>query len=84
MNNHAVRVHTNDQKNDDDNQLNTCCGRTSDKRLLTFIASLSISILIIMLCSYQLITKLDCVSQNVYVGILTLIIGVWCPHPVRS
>ena len=65
-----------------ENQLKNCCGTTSDKRLLMFIASLTISLIAIAFSCYQLSRKLDCESQSVYIGILTLILGVWVKSPL--
>ena len=78
-----ICIHTSEQKNIDSNQLRTCCGNhSSDKRLLIFISSLSISLLVLILCCYQLVNKSDCQSQNTYVGLITLIIGIWLKSPL--
>lgn len=74
-----VSIHT---QAENENQYKTCCGTVSDKRLLVFISSLSISLLILTFCCYQLVNKEDCQSQNTYVGIITLIIGIWLKSPV--
>lgn len=78
-----VCIHTEeDRKKHEDNQLNTCCGKPSDKRLLIFISSLSISLLVLTFCCFQLVNKPDCQSQNTYVGLITLIIGIWLKSPL--
>jgi len=66
----------------DNNEWKTCCGRTSDRRLLQFIASLSISILILIFSCYKLSQELGCTTENVYVGLITLIIGFWVKSPI--
>ena len=64
-----------------EHQLNACCGGTSDRRLLQFIASLSISLLVLIFCAYKLSQDIDCASENTFVGLTTLIIGVWIKSP---
>jgi len=66
---------------ENDNILQSCCNIPSDKRLLIFIASICISLIIIIFSCYQLSVMHDCSSENLYVGLITLIIGIWCPHP---
>jgi hypothetical protein len=60
----------------------SCCGVVSDKRILTFVASLSISLIIIMFSCFQLTNGLNCSQENVYVGLLTLIVGFWMKSPI--
>jgi hypothetical protein len=67
-----------------DNHWNTCCGKTSDRRLLQFIASLSISLLVLIFSAYQLSQHLDCASEQVYIGLVTLIIGFWVKSPISD
>ena len=66
-----------------DMQLKTCTGLTTDKRLITLITSTLISLMVISFSCYQLAAnKLDCSTQHTYVGLLTLIIGIWLKSPV--
>ena len=64
------------------NQYRTCCGAMSDKRLLIFISSLSISLLILCFSCYKLAHNNDCQNQNTYVGLISLIIGIWIKSPI--
>ena len=75
-----VRIHSNDV---DEQQLKTCCGPTSDRRLLIFIGSLSISLIVLIFSCYKLASTTDCVLTSVYVGLLSLILGLWMPTPIR-
>lgn len=66
-----------------ENTWGTCCGTTSDKRLLAFIASISLSSIILIFSCVQLVNaKLDCNQEHVYVGLITLVFGVWCKSPM--
>ena len=67
-----------------ENRYTCCCtDRITDKRLLTFISSLSISVIVILFSCVQLYTKHDCSSQHLYSSLITLIIGVWiAPQPI--
>ena len=70
----------NNDDNDDDNTWKSCCVR-ADKRAISFFSQLSISILVIVFCLYQLIHLDTCQDQTQYIGLLTLILGVWLPAP---
>jgi hypothetical protein len=63
-----------------ENNWKSCC-LTVDKRAVLFFSQLSISILVILFCCFQLIRLENCEAQSLYSGILTLILGVWCPSP---
>ena len=58
----------------------SCC-LTLDKRATIFFSQLSISLIIIAFCLYQLVHLIDCEPQQAYIGLLTLILGVWLPQP---
>ena len=63
-----------------ENEWTSCCVRM-DKRAVRFFTQLCISICIISLYIAQLIRLNDCGSQHAYIGLLTLIIGIWLPSP---
>ena len=63
-----------------DNEWHSCCLRM-DKNAVRFFTQLAISMSIIGLCIAQLIRLKDCGAQHAYIGLLTLIIGVWLPYP---
>lgn len=70
------------ENNNTANQLQSCCGKSSDKRLLVFIASAVISISVVVFSCTQLVLLDDCHSQNTYISLLTLIVGVWIKSPI--
>jgi hypothetical protein len=74
-----------DTRESDNYQLQSCCTRrTSDRRLLTFIASLSLSsIIVIFSCHMLSRDHISCSSENTYVGLISLILGVWLRSPAQ-
>ena len=55
---------------------------TIDKRALQFFSQLFICITVIVLCMYNLIEYPDdCNSNQMYTGLLTMIIGIYIPNP---
>ena len=66
------------------NQWKVCCGGSTDRRVLTFVASLSLSTIIMIFSCYQLTRGLDCSQENTYIGLITLIIGFWMKSPLSS
>ena len=66
-----------------ENRISTCCGTVSDKRLLVFVSSITISSMTLAFSFYQLSKGLDCQSENLYVGFVSLIIGYWCRSPLQ-
>ena len=67
-----------DKKYDD--TWESCCVKM-DKRAIRFFTQLGISVGIISLCIVQLLRLSDCSSQHAYIGLLTLLIGIWLPSP---
>lgn len=59
----------------------SCCFRV-DKRALEFVAQTGIGLGTMVFCIYQLYTKTGCEEQQLYSGILTLLIGVYLPQPM--
>jgi hypothetical protein len=59
---------------------NSCC-MTLDKRATLFFTQLIISLLIMVFCIYQLVHLTDCNSQQTYISMLTLVVGLWLPQP---
>ena len=61
----------------------TCLCGSSDRRLLTFVANLSISISILSFCFFMIGNRsLSCPELNTYVGLISLILGVWLKSPL--
>ena len=68
---------------DADVMLKTCCNNSTDKRLLRFGATLLVSMTFIIFSFYQLTQIEECHTQNLYVGLITLIIGFWIKSPIE-
>lgn len=59
----------------------SCCGLRLDKRLVLFLSQFSIAIIIIAFSLYRLHLDDSCESQQIYIGLITLIVGVFLPAP---
>ena len=78
---HPMPEHNNEEK--EAYQWDSCCMRKTDSRLLTFIASFFISMILLIFSCYQLTRPdIDCASENIYISLITLIIGVWVKSPL--
>jgi len=68
-----------------DNKINTSEWQsaclTVDKQMVEYLTKLTISLMIIGFCMMKLIQDTSCESQQAYLGLLTLVIGVWLPTP---
>ena len=62
------------------NRWRSCCF-TADKRVIVFISQLLISLLVICFCLRQLIYSTTCETDQLYTGLLSLILGTWLPSP---
>lgn len=61
----------------------TCLCGSSDKRLLIFTANLSISISILVFCFFMIGNRtLSCPELQTYVGLISLILGIWVKSPL--
>ena len=66
---------------DVENSWKSCC-LTVDRIALQFFTQLSISLIVISLCIYNLVQYPDnCDNNQVYMGLLTMVIGVYVPTP---
>lgn len=83
-NTEEVKIHIEPSIEDNDNLIKTCCGRVSDKRLLAFVASISLSSIITIFSCYQLSTGLDCPQENMYSALLMFILGFWLKSPIQT
>jgi hypothetical protein len=76
----------NDRKDNDSNQeheLMFCTGHVTDKRLWILALQSIISLAIIFLCCIKLFDDdLGCEQGNLYVGLITLITGIWMKSPI--
>ena len=63
-----------------DNTWQSCCcgGKKTDKRLLQYVTRFSLSILVLVFASVQLINSGECDSLNsFYISLISMIVGVW-------
>ena len=54
---------------------------TCDREASVYFSIFFVVLVVISFCFYQLIHLTECESQNTYVGILTLMLGVLLPQP---
>ena len=86
---HEVKIHTIEEEEDekidinDSNLYRSCCNVPSDKRLLTFIAMFSISIITLGFSFSQIARgDIDKEKEIFYTGLISLIVGIWVRSPV--
>tara|TARA_B110000503_G_C7078973_1_gene384267 strand:+ start:358 stop:747 length:390 start_codon:yes stop_codon:yes gene_type:complete len=66
---------------DNENKWSSCCF-TVDKRAVVFFSQLLITLSVVILCIYQLVKHHDnCDSNQLYSGILSMVIGIYLPQP---
>jgi hypothetical protein len=63
-----------------DNLWKSCCILV-DKRMTVFISQLVIALAVISFSFVQLIRSDDCESNQLYVGLLTMVLGIFLPSP---
>ena len=56
-------------------------GSDFDKRFLKFVSQVFVSVGVISFCMVQLVRNNDCESQQEYISLLTLIVGIFLPEP---
>lgn len=67
----------------DEHQLNSCLGGTTDRRLYILIVQSLISFVILIVCMYKLFDgRLSCEQSQLYLGLITLITGIWMKSPI--
>jgi len=74
---HSIQVE--DKKLDleiEDKRWRSCCFELHSESSL-FFAKLSVSMVVITLCSYQLVTLRDCNYQSLYSSLLSSVITFW-------
>ena len=67
---------------EDVNHWDSCCGKASDRRLLIFLANLSISFTLLIFSMIRLIEPLQSDEKAFYCSIISLIIGIWVKSPL--
>lgn len=70
-----------EDKKYDDNWRTCCCVNTTDKRIITFFTQIFIIIGVMIFAIYQLATNDTCETQQSYLSLLTLMLGIALPNP---
>ena len=60
----------------------SCSGCLLDPRVLVFFSSLSISLGVLIFSGFKIATVEGCQQNNMYLGLLTFVLGIWLPNPV--
>ena len=76
----AQEVHVVEVERGDNREWKSCC-LVVDKMMLQFIAQVLVCVLVIVFCMIMLLEKPDCSDQQLYMSTLTLVLGVFVPHP---
>ena len=63
-----------------ENTYRSCC-LTSDKRALQFFSQFTICVGVLLFSMYKLINSVECEETQVYIGMITMIIGIYLPNP---
>jgi len=53
----------------------------ADKRVVIFISQFLIGVMVISFCLYQLNKDSSCENQQIYIGLLTMMVGIFLPAP---
>jgi len=77
---HLVTIPEENVNINDDNLWRSCCLIT-DRRMIVFFSQLIIGISVISFSFIQLVRNDDCESNQLYVGLVTMIIGIFLPSP---
>ena len=64
----------------DEHTWEACC-LVADKRAITFFSQFFITMGVMSFCIVQLVRLDDCNSEQAYLGLLTLLIGISLPNP---
>ena len=78
---HKIKYEDTEQKN----KLSMCCcNEKTDVRLLIFLSTFTVTFTLLIFSCYQLAHVNDCQSENLYVGLITLVVGVWVKSPLSN
>ena len=72
-----------DEEIHDQNHWDNCCGKPSDKRLLVFIANLTISLILMIFSLVRLCSpNINSDEKQTYVSFISLVVGIWLKSPL--
>jgi hypothetical protein len=69
-----------EMKDLEDRTWKSCCLEV-DRKAVVFFSTLGISLIMIAFCIFQLTTSKSCEAQQAYMGLLTLVLGIWIKSP---
>lgn len=64
-----------------ENTYRSCC-LTIDKRALQFFSQFTICLGVLLFSMFKLINSEECEETQVYIGMITMIVGIYIPQPV--
>ena len=73
-------VHLEKEIIENENTYQSCCLRV-DKRALSFFSSLAVSLIVLLFSIYQLINKNKCEDIQIYISLITMVVGIFLPQP---
>ena len=73
-------IKMNEEDEEERRPWNSCCFAI-DPKATVFFSQFSMALIVIIFCCYQLIRLDNCEAQSLYSGIITLILGIYCPSP---
>lgn len=59
----------------------SCCGMKLDKRVVVFTSQFIIALMIVIFSLFQLSISNECNHNQLYTGLLTMIVGIFLPSP---
>jgi hypothetical protein len=76
----AVKIDHETELQKNNNTWKSCC-LTVDKRFVIFISQFSISLSVLGFSLYRLLTVSTCDETQIYIGLISTIIGIYMPQP---
>ena len=61
--------------------LRSCCFEL-DRKATVYFSQLIICVMLMVFCMVQLVMKDECEAQQIYIGLLTMVIGLVLPSPM--
>jgi hypothetical protein len=75
-----LKIHEHKEENIINNTWKSCCF-TLDKRSTIFFSTYSMSLILVFFCIFKLSGNLSCAEQNTWVGLMTMVIGIYMRAP---
>ena len=68
----------------DQHSWRSCCNSKIDRRATIFFSHFLLALFVVLFSCYQLVHLQNCEAQSLYSGIITFILGIYCPSPKLS